>query len=133
MMMAVMAAFFSSLWILARLANAVSDRWSSRHSSPPIRFYALTDRRAILWSPYYPVTNIQVNSLRRGQVDHVQRTERSDGLWDVELRVNISNSHWPSSFVGIAPDPRVESLARALLVTRPQPIPDALEPEPPHP
>lgn len=124
MMMAVMAAFLATLWILARLAFVLSAQRSIRRLPPTPSLYAITDRRVILWSPGHDGNSLRVASLARGQVDHVQRSERADGLWDVDLHVNIRHHLLPSSFAGIAPDPRVEWLARAVLVT-PSPHPDA--------
>jgi hypothetical protein len=117
MMMATMAASLATLWILARLAHVLTAQRSIRHRPPTSSLYAITDRRAILWSPSYDGSSLRVASLARGQVDYVQRSERADGLWDVDLHVNIRHHLLPTSFMGIVPEPRVEYPARAVLVT----------------
>src|SRR5262249_38111590 len=48
-------------------------------------WYAVTDRRAILWTPERGSDAVRVQSVRRGEIRYVVRLERPDGSGDLEF------------------------------------------------
>jgi hypothetical protein len=83
------------------------------------RLYALTERRAILAVPADGRTGLEVSSIERGKVEHVRRLERDDGRCDLLFSVTFERYFGPTRFDGIVADPRVEALARSVLVVEP--------------
>lgn len=87
-------------------------------------FYALTDRRAIIWYPAEQRGAMQVISYRPTSVAEITRVERPDGSGDVRFVGREQGPHLPhpSGFLGIRDVRQVEVLARRTLVDSSAPI-----------
>jgi hypothetical protein len=89
-------------------------------------FYAVTDRRAILWRLKSNIRGAAIYSLRRGEVAHVHRVEYADGSGQLRFALSgrIREDFWPSlRFESIFEVRRVEELARETLIEA-APIPE---------
>ena len=82
--------------------------------------YALTDRRAILWTPnvYNALPGaVEVCSVFRGNIKTIHRIEYPDGTGDVVFNRFASEEGWMNtSFDGIPDVRRVEDLVRRTLM-----------------
>lgn len=97
------------------LAVAIVDRVQARRPSSWAT-YALTDRRAILWSPREGTKAVEVFTFPGQSLLGLHRIEYPDGSGDV-LFQEEKRYPWDSrGFLGIADVRRVESLARPILV-----------------
>jgi len=81
--------------------------------------YAITDRRAIVWSPEPKGAAIRVQTISRGQVRNLVRIERPDGSGSLELyaeRDNVDFEWHPFGFKHIPEVRRVEQIIRNNLI-----------------
>ena len=84
--------------------------------------YALTDRRAILWSPVQRSDALEVYSYPRDKIIGVHRVEFPDGFGDVALKLDTGRSPYfwgPTRFHGIAGVRDVEGLVRRVYLEAP--------------
>lgn len=81
-------------------------------------YYALTDRRAIAWTPVPDSEAVTVCSYPRRRSGRVQRVEYPDGSGDVVVTGSgEGESSWDAlTFEGVADVRRVEALVRATLI-----------------
>jgi hypothetical protein len=88
-------------------------------------FYALTDRRAIIWRPGRDfdarpdLEPLEVHSIFRGQIGHVHRVEYADGSGAIQFALSgdVRPTFWPTlQFESIFEVRRVEDLVRATLI-----------------
>jgi hypothetical protein len=98
-------------WTLGGIASHFERRKVTRES------YALTDRRALIWTPGETRKSVNFFSHDVGHFDRVHRVERPDGSGVL----NFSNSRGrrnpgPNAFREVADVKRVEALARQYLI-----------------
>lgn len=94
-------------WVTERGARSALKR----------KYYALTDRRAILWTPRAGSSAVEVRSFPRGTIAAVHRAEYPDGSGDVLFERTPTDRYQPAvGFEGIADVRRVEDLARRVLL-----------------
>lgn len=81
--------------------------------------YAVTDRRAISWTPEESGDAVRVQSWLRGKIGDVSRVERPDGSGSLEFALVTGSLHyWPSLvFKHIQEVRRVEQIVRHNLTT----------------
>lgn len=83
-------------------------------------YYAVTERRAIIWTPEPKGNAVRVQSLQRGRIGDVVRIQRSDGSGSLEFSMsrNGDDFTWPRhAFQDIAEVRRVEQIVRNYLIT----------------
>lgn len=80
--------------------------------------YALTDRRAIIWTPSGRPGGVAVHSISRSAVTKVHRVEYPDGSGDVVFRqpTDMESIGTPSGFEMVPEVVRVERLVRESLL-----------------
>lgn len=69
--------FIGALVALSVIASLVS-KWSARRRAANT-FYAVTDRRAILWRPLPKLDALEIHNIEPGRVEKIHRIEYSDG------------------------------------------------------
>jgi hypothetical protein len=113
--LALIVAFGITLGLIGFGTSELIGGWRRRRSGR-MSLFALTDRRAVMWleSPLHD--GMTVSSLGRGQVTHVRRVERTDGRWNLEFTLTLPHYTGPHRFEGIPAEPRIEALARGVLV-----------------
>lgn len=105
-----------------------------------VAFYALTDRRAIVWLPVATPGSYQVRSFRPAEMNTLFRTEHADDSGDlIFFERPRPPSPWPGLFADggvqqlgfryIRQVRRVEELLRSTLI---EPRPNGAPPSPPH-
>ena len=103
-------AFLISLGVIANVIDKGSERRLLRNN-----LYALTDSRAIIWSPEGRGVNVQ--STLRGSVKGVHRTEYADGSGTVLFNLGSpSFSATETGFHNVPDARRVEALVRLHLI-----------------
>jgi hypothetical protein len=115
------------------ILGLVSSRLHKRYERARMAgtLYALTDRRAIIWTPESSSGAFKVVTIPRGAVSGVHRVQYPDGSGDVLFKAKGSvfqydEEYWgPSGFLGVAEVRRVEEQVRRTLVDSPTP-PDAI-------
>jgi hypothetical protein len=92
------------------------ERWSSGNVSRP-RVYALTDLRAITWTPWPNSPAVEIRTVARGSITSLHRLEYPDGSGDVMFSAPTeSGRSGASGFERIADVRRIEDLVRRTLV-----------------
>ena len=81
-------------------------------------FYALTDRRAIIWSPNRAKGGMQVFTIPRGKISNVHRVEYRDGTGDVIFAFHEFGfgGAYLEGFEGVSDVRRVEEQVRRTLI-----------------
>jgi hypothetical protein len=90
------------------------NRGKSRRRQERV-WYALTDRRAIIWIPEPDSESVRIVSLPGNQIKSLERVERPDGSGSLEFtwpRVSRVLPWKPSGFEHIAEVRRVEQIVR---------------------
>ncbi|HEX8203891.1 MAG TPA: hypothetical protein VF590_25675 [Isosphaeraceae bacterium] len=120
----VLAGVLGALATMMAILGWALDRDSRRRSTRSV--YALTDRRAISWTPAeFQPQAVAIHSLGRGRVGHIHRVEHPDGSGDVLFgpRPDGAEAVARLGFRAIPEARRVEELARTILID-PDPIPE---------
>jgi hypothetical protein len=101
--------------MLIYFAGNFSSKRSER-SKLAGQFYALTDRRAVIWMPTGRSAAVSVHTYQRGTIkgEALHRVQYPDGSGDVLFQGSYFGN--PSGFFGIADVRRVEELVRRFLV-----------------
>ncbi len=105
--------------VLGILVNRVNHRAQRGRLSRTL--YALTDRRAIVWTPEPSSEAVKVMTFPRGRVSGVHRREFPDGSGDVLFRATGDNAEFGAEFwsftgfLGVADVRRVEEQVRTLI------------------
>jgi hypothetical protein len=101
------------LIVIGLIANALGK--AADQPQMPANLYALTDSRAITWSP--SGAGVTVRSVRRGDVKSVHRVEYADGSGCVYFNTPTPNTYGvPSGFIDVNDARRVEALVRLHLI-----------------
>ena len=109
--------FFFSVGILASLSTRRSERFRRVGT-----LYALTERRAIIWSPEPFSEAVKIVTIPRGSVSGVHRVEYPDGSGDVLFQAKgqgfqLGAESWgQTGFRGVAEVRRVEEQVRRTLI-----------------
>ena len=110
----IIAGIIGTLVLTGAVANWVSEGPSRKNIN--LKRFALTDRRAIIWTPL-DRRSTRVDSLQRGKIKDVHRVEDDDGAGSVHFHCPLPNDYsGTQSFIGIADVRRVEELVRRFLI-----------------
>jgi hypothetical protein len=112
----VVSSVIAFLIVVGLIAQALGS--AAGHPMMAANLYALTDSRAIIWSP--SGRGVTVSSVRRGRVKSVHRVEYADGSGSVFFNTPITNPYGvPSGFMEVHDARRVEALVRLHLIADP--------------
>jgi hypothetical protein len=101
-------------WIVGGINSLLERQRVTREA------YALTDQRALIWTPGETRDAVQFFSHDRGHFDRVHRVERPDGSGDLTFSNSLGRFNpGPLQFREVADVKRVESLARQFVIVEP--------------
>jgi hypothetical protein len=102
--------------VVGTVAASLTELGQGRGEAGP--WYALTDRRAVVWEPQPDSKGIAVRAYPRGSVESVSRVEYPDGSGDVVFGLPKTAFGISPGFKTVADVRRVEKLAREVLVEK---------------
>lgn len=115
-LLGIILGFIAFLITVGTLASWGSSGFQKR--KPGESFYALTDRRAVLWQPVGDHrSGVSIQSVHPGMLRYVTRVEYPDGFGDVQfVTADQHLAHPPWGFLGVTNVRLVESMATRVLI-----------------